>query len=281
MNISEPFIRRPIATALLALGLALAGLAAYAALPIAPLPQVDIPTIVVWGGEPGADPVTTAASVIAPLERRLGAISGLTEMTSSSSLGGGYIILQFELSRRVDDAARDVQAAINAAGSDLPAGLPSPPGFGKFSPGAAPVLIMALASDKVTPATVYDAADSIVAPRIARLLRRLAGAGPRRRAAGHPRHHRPGRGQGGRSGPGRRAPGHRRQQRHPPNGLIDGSRQSAAITVNDRLTAPEDFGRIILRHGMARWCASPPSAGSNSTSGTASRAGRWMARRRC
>ena len=127
VSISEPFIRRPIATALLSIGIALAGLVAYFNLPVAPLPSVDLPTIVVSASQPGADPATMSSSVAAPLERRLGAIAGVSEMTSTSSLGNTSIVIQFDLSRSVEGAARDVQAAINAAGSDLPAGLPNPP----------------------------------------------------------------------------------------------------------------------------------------------------------
>ena len=116
MSISEPFIRRPIGTTLLAIGMALAGIVAYFALPVAPLPSVDLPTIVVVANQPGADPATMSASVAAPLERRLGAIAGVSEMTSTSSLGTTSVVVQFDLSRSVEGAARDVQAAINAAG---------------------------------------------------------------------------------------------------------------------------------------------------------------------
>ena len=121
MSISAPFIRRPIATMMLALGLALSGMVAYFALPIAPLPRVDLPTIVVTASQPGADPAVMASSVAAPLERRLGAIAGVAELTSTSSLGNTAIVVQFDLNRRIGDAAKDVLAAINAAGTDLPA----------------------------------------------------------------------------------------------------------------------------------------------------------------
>ncbi|MDB5413205.1 MAG: acriflavine resistance protein, partial [Rubritepida sp.] len=169
MSISEPFIRRPIATVMLAIGLALAGGVAYFALPIAPLPQIDLPTIVISASQPGADPAVMAASVAAPLERRLGAIAGVSEMTSNSSLGSTSIVVQFDLNRSVSDAAKDVMAAINAAGTDLPAGLPNPPTFRKANPADAPVLILAVTSDTLAPGAVYDAVDSIVSPRIARV----------------------------------------------------------------------------------------------------------------
>ena len=126
VSISAPFILRPVGTGLLAIGLALAGILAYAWLPVAPLPRAEMPTIAIGGGLPGADPETIAASVVAPLERRLGAIAGLAEMTSYSALGAFYIVLQFDLSRAIGGAARDVQAALNAAGTDLPP-LPNPP----------------------------------------------------------------------------------------------------------------------------------------------------------
>ena len=128
MNVSEPFIRRPIGTTLLALGLMLVGLVAYRFLPVASLPSVDLPTIMVTASRPGADPSTMAASVAAPLERRLGSIAGVTELTSVSSLGSSRIIIQFDLSRDVDGAAQDVQAALNAAATDLPGDLPTLPG---------------------------------------------------------------------------------------------------------------------------------------------------------
>ena len=167
--ISEPFIRRPIATLMLSLGLALAGIVAYFALPVAPLPRVDLPTVVVTASQPGADPEVMAASVAAPLERRLGAIAGVAEMTSSSSLGSTSIVVQFDLNRRQADAAKDVLAAINAATPDLPAGLPNPPYLRRANPADAPILILAVTSDTLAPGAVYDAVDSILSPRIARV----------------------------------------------------------------------------------------------------------------
>ncbi|PSC04218.1 acriflavine resistance protein B [Alsobacter soli] len=168
-SISEPFIRRPVGTTLLAIGLLLMGLAAYQFLPVASLPTVDLPTIRISSSRPGADPQTMAATVAAPLERRLGEIAGVTEITSRSSLGMANITVQFDASRNVDGAARDVQAALNAAATDLPGDLPTLPTFRKMNPAAAPVLILALTSDTVAPSAIYDAADSVIAQRIAQV----------------------------------------------------------------------------------------------------------------
>src|SRR5512146_813483 len=129
MSISEPFIRRPVGTSLLAAGLFLAGVVAYHFLPVAPIPRVDFPMISISAGLPGADPTTVASTVAAPLERRLGQIAGISEMTSVSTLGGAAISLQFNLDRNVDGAARDVQAAITASAGDLPCNLPAPPTY--------------------------------------------------------------------------------------------------------------------------------------------------------
>jgi multidrug efflux pump len=167
MNISYPFIRRPVATTLLSIGIMLLGIVAYFNLPVASLPTVEFPTIRVSANRPGADPATMAASVAAPLERRLGAIAGITEMTSISSLGNTRITIQFDLNRSIDGAARDVQAAINAAVTDLPSDLPSMPSFRKSNPSAAPILILALTSKTLRASALYDVADSVLAQRIA------------------------------------------------------------------------------------------------------------------
>src|SRR5438874_6049083 len=148
MNISQPFIDRPVATTLLTLGVALAGAIAFRLLPVAPLPQVDFPTISVQASLPGASPETMAATVATPLERALGRIAGVTEMTSSSSQGSARVILQFELSRDINGAARDVQAALNAARSLLPTSLTSNPTYRKINPSEFPVLILSLTSDQ-------------------------------------------------------------------------------------------------------------------------------------
>src|SRR5207249_6877582 len=147
MNISEPFIRRPVGTSLLALGLFLSGLVAYRFMPVAAIPRVDYPMITVFASLPGADPATVASSLATPLERRLGQIAGVTEMTSASTLGGCNVSIQFDLNRKVDDAAHDVQAAINAAATDLPINLPNPPTYRKVNPADAPIMVLALTSD--------------------------------------------------------------------------------------------------------------------------------------
>jgi multidrug efflux pump len=169
MNFSYPFIRRPVGTTLLAIGLFLVGLVAYHFLPVASLPTVDYPTINVSAGRPGADPVTMAATVAAPLERRLGEISGVTEITSVSSLGSSRITVQFDLNRDIVGAARDVQAALNAAASDLPGDLPTRPTFRKSNPAAAPILILALTASTTSPSAIYDAADTVIAQRISQV----------------------------------------------------------------------------------------------------------------
>ncbi len=165
----ERIIFRPVGVSLLALGVFLAGMAAFVLLPVAPLPAVDIPTIQISANLPGADPETMAATVAAPLERRLGEIAGVTEMTSTSSLGSVSIVVQFDLKRNVDGAAHDVQAAINAAMGDLAGDLPTPPVYRKVNPADAPVLILAVSSDTLTMAQVFDAADSILSQRISQI----------------------------------------------------------------------------------------------------------------
>ncbi|WJF91236.1 efflux RND transporter permease subunit [Paraburkholderia bonniea] len=162
MNLSRPFIKRPVATTLLALGIALAGIFAFVRLPVAPLPQVDFPTISVQASLPGASPETVATSVAGPLERHLGTIADVTEMTSSSSIGTARITLQFGLNRDIDGAARDVQAAINAARADLPASLRSNPTYHKVNPADAPILILALTSDTLPAGQLYDSAATVL-----------------------------------------------------------------------------------------------------------------------
>src|SRR5215831_2384169 len=150
MSISSPFIARPVATTLLSAGVLLAGIVAFRLLPVAPLPQVDFPTISVQASLPGASPETMAATVATPLERSLGRIAGVSEITSSSSLGSTRVVLQFDLSRDIDGAARDVQAAINASRTLLPTGLPSNPIYRKVNPADAPIMILALTSQTMT-----------------------------------------------------------------------------------------------------------------------------------
>jgi multidrug efflux pump len=169
MNFSYPFIRRPIGTTLLAVGLFLVGVVAYTFLPVSSLPTIDFPTINVSANRPGAEAAVMAATVAAPLERRLGEISGVTEMTSVSQLGLSRITIQFDLSRNIDGAARDVQAALNAALSDLPGDMPTLPSFRKANPAAAPILILALTSKTLPPSAIYDAADSVIAQRLSQV----------------------------------------------------------------------------------------------------------------
>jgi len=168
-NISLPFIERPIATILLSVGIFLAGAVAYRFLPVAALPNVEFATIHVTANRPGADPSTMAATVAAPLERRLGEIPGVIELTSTSSLGTSSISIQFDIGRRIDNAARDVQAALNAAVADLPGDLPSLPSFRKANPNGAPILILALTSDTLPPSAIYDIADTVIAQRLAQV----------------------------------------------------------------------------------------------------------------
>jgi multidrug efflux pump len=169
MNPSAAFIERPVATTLLTLGIALAGAIAFRLLPVSPLPQVDFPTISVQASLPGASPETMAATVATPLERSLGRIAGVTEMTSQSALASTRITLQFDLSRDIDGAARDVQAAINAARSLLPTGLPSNPTYRKVNPADAPIMILTLTSDTMTQGQMYDAASTIVAQKLSQI----------------------------------------------------------------------------------------------------------------
>jgi multidrug efflux pump len=166
MNLSAPFIRRPIATVLLTVGLAMAGIAAFFVLPVAPLPQVDYPAVSVSANLPGASPATMASSVATPLERRLGTIAGLNEITSSSSTGSTRISLQFDLNRNIDGAAREVQAALNASRADLPATLRSNPTYRKRNPADSPVIILALTSETKTPGQIYDAVSNTVQQRL-------------------------------------------------------------------------------------------------------------------
>ncbi|MDB6118855.1 MAG: Acriflavin resistance protein [Verrucomicrobiaceae bacterium] len=246
MNISEPFIRRPVATSLLAAGLFLMGIVAYYNLPVAPVPRVDFPMVMVSASLPGADPATMASSVAAPLERRFGQIAGVTEMTSSSTLGSTSITLQFDLDRKVDGAARDVQAAISAATGDLPTNMPSPPTYRKYNPADSPIMIMAMTSDQMPATEVYDLADSIIAQRLSQVegVSQVLISGSAKSAI--------------------------RVQMHPgalatagisledvrsvlskssvdlPKGSIDGARASFTIATNDQLTDAEHYKSIIV-----------------------------------
>ncbi len=169
MNVCEPFIKRPVGTTLLAIGLFLLGIVAYHLLPVAPIPRVDFAMVSVNASLPGADPQTVASSLAAPLERHLSQIAGVSEITSVSTLGGTSINVQFDLNRKVDAAARDVQAAINAASSDLPANLPAPPTYRKVNPADAPIMVLAMTSSSRPVTEVFEAADEIVGQRLSQV----------------------------------------------------------------------------------------------------------------
>ncbi|NHZ34986.1 efflux RND transporter permease subunit [Massilia rubra] len=169
MNLSEPFVRRPIATVLLTLGIALAGIGAFFVLPVSPLPQVDFPTISVSASLPGASPDTMSTSVATPLERRLGVISGVNEMTSSSGSGSTRVSLQFDLNRKIDSAAREVQAAISAARADLPSTLKSNPTYRKANPSDAPIIILALTSRTKSPGQIFESVSNLVQQKLAQV----------------------------------------------------------------------------------------------------------------
>src|SRR6201993_1937238 len=168
-NFSAPFIRRPVATTLITIAIFLSGVVAFRFLPVAPLPQIDFPTISIGASLPGASPETMASSVATPLERQFGRIAGVTQMTSSSGFGNTGVVLQFDLNRDINAAARDVEAAINAARSQLPADLPGQPTYRKVNPADAPIMLLSLTSTNIPPAQIYDAADSILAQKLAQV----------------------------------------------------------------------------------------------------------------
>src|SRR3989449_8805730 len=169
MNISAPFIKRCVATSLLSAALLLTGTDAYRFLPVAPLPQVEFPTIQVSAGLPGASPETMASAVATPLERQFGRIAGVTETTSTSYLGSTSITLQFDLSRNIDAAARDLQAAINAARGQLPANLPNNPNYRKVNPADSPIMILSLTSETMEISRLYDVAATILQQKLSQV----------------------------------------------------------------------------------------------------------------
>jgi hydrophobe/amphiphile efflux-1 (HAE1) family protein len=248
MSISAPFIQRPVATTLLAIALALTGAAAYTQLPVAPLPRIDFPTISITTNLPGGSPETMAAAVATPLERRFGRIAGITEITSTSSLGSTNITLQFDLARDVESAARDVQAAINAATGDLPANLPTRPNYRKVNPADSPIMILSLTAPTLSMGELYDTANTVLAQRISQVTgvgqvivgggmqpairiqvdpERLAGLGLSmediRTAVG------------GATG-------------NQAKGAFNGASQRFAIGANDQLLAPEDYPGLIIAY---------------------------------
>ncbi len=247
MSISEPFIRRPVGTTLMAIGLFLVGLVAYGVLPVASVPSVEFPIINVSASRPGASPEVMAATVASPLERRLGEIAGVNQMTSSSSLGSTSISLQFDIGRNIDRAARDVQAAINAAMSDLPTDLPSLPRFRKANPDASPVLIVALTSKTMSPGAIYDVADTVLAQRISQVpgVGQVSVSGadqPAVRISLNP---------GALAAAGIATDDVRAAivAANPlaPVGLFDGERQSETIAVNPQMRTAAEFRGIIIK----------------------------------
>ena len=246
MNLSAPFIRRPRGTSLLAAGLFLAGMTAYFALPVAPLPNVDFPTISVSASLPGVAPETAATSLAAPLEKKLGQIPGVIEMTSSSTLGGANITVQFDLERNIDGAAHDVQAAINAAARDLPPGMPSPPTYRKANPAGAPVMVLAMTSETLPITEVYDLADGIIMQRLSRIpgVSQVAISGSAKSAvrvqADPARLASIGMGlddlKGFLAGVNTLAP----------KGAISGSGRAFSLRVNDQLLDAADYGRLVV-----------------------------------
>ncbi len=248
MNFSEIFIRRPVATTLLTIGMTLAGVVAFRLLPVAPLPQIDFPTISVQANLPGADPETIATSVAAPLERQLGHIAGVTEMTSSSTLGGTSIVLQFDLDRNIDGAARDVQAAINAARSYLPSNLPSNPQYRKVNPADAPILILALTSDLVSKAQMYDMASTILAQKLSQVngvgqVFTGGGALPAVRVELQP-------GSLGKYGLGLNdvASAIQRESLFQPKGQLENGWQTVSIDADDQLHTAAQYRRVIVKY---------------------------------
>lgn len=248
MNMSAPFIARPVATTLLSIGLALAGALAYVQLPVAPLPQVDFPTISVQANLPGASPETMAGTVATPLERVLGNIAGVTEMTSSSSQGSTRVTLQFELDRDINGAAREVQAAINTAQPLLPTGMPSRPTYKKVNPADSPMLVLALTSDTYTRGQMYDMASTTLAQRLAQVdgvgqVTLGGGALPAVRIALDPNKL---------SAAGISLEMVRQavvaNNAHRPKGVVEDETQAWQIEANDQARTAQDYAPLILRY---------------------------------
>ncbi len=246
MSISAPFVRRPIATGLLAAALFLAGLVAFRFLPVAPLPRVDYPTIVVSASLPGASPETMASAVATPLERRFGRIAGVTEITSSSSLGSTSITLQFDLDRNVESAARDVQAAINAAGGELPPNLPNLPIYRKVNPSDSAIMILAVTSDTIATGPVADAVTTILAQRISRVegVGQVTVGGAQQPAVRVRVDPRALAGVGLTMADVRNAIG--RATAHSPKGVLSGDATAFAIGANDQLRGADAFRSILI-----------------------------------
>jgi multidrug efflux pump len=246
VSISAPFIRRPVGTTLLAVAVFLLGAVAYAFLPVASIPAIDFPAIVISAGRPGADPATMAATVAAPLERRLAGIASVTELSSASSLGSSSILVQFDVDRNIDAAARDVQAALNAAATDIPGDLPQLPRFKKINQSSDPFLVLALTSKTLPTSVIYDAADTVIAQRISQIPGvgevRVAGAeqpairvqiDPARLAAMG-------------LGLDKVASAIVSANVLAPVGALDGSATGTTLSVSDQLSTPREFGDIVV-----------------------------------
>ncbi len=248
MNISAPFIQRPIATSLLAAAILLSGFAAYFLLPVSPLPKVDFPTIQVSASLPGGSPETMASSVATPLERRFGRIAGVSEITSTSSLGQSSITLQFDLDRDVDAAGRDVQAAISAAGGELPPNLPSRPTFRKVNPSDSPILILACTSDSITLGQVYDEANTVLAEKISQ----VPGVGQVTVGGGQQPAIRVQIDPVALSGMGLSMEDVRKvlstATSNQPKGLLVGDRRSRTVGANDQIMTPEAFKSLVISY---------------------------------
>ena len=247
MNFSAPFIARPVATILLSIGLFVAGTVAYLFLPVAPLPNIDIPAIVVFANRPGADPATMANSIAAPLERHLGAIGGVSEVTSINSTGASNVIVIFDFNKDIEGAAHDVQAAINATQADLPSDLPTRPFYKKINPADSPIITIGLSSDTLSPGQVYDAADTIFAQRLSQVegvsqVQIQGGQTPAVRVQLDPG--------------ALRAAGISSQDVLTaiknanvlePTGNFEGRERSEQIEINGQISRAADYGRIVLR----------------------------------
>ncbi len=247
MNISEPFIKRPVGTSLITLAVALVGVVAYFLLAVAPLPQIDFPTIRVSANLPGASPETMASTVATPLERNLGRIAGISEMTSSSSMGQTSIIIQFDLSRDIDGAAREVQAAINAAMADLPT-LPSHPTYRKLNPADMPIMILGLTSETMPIGEMYDLASTVLSQKVSQIMGvgqvQVSGSSlPAIRIALEP---------GILNNAGLALEEIRasiaRANVNVPKGTVDDGETQWFVEGNSKLYTPEDFGRVIVKH---------------------------------
>ena len=247
MNFSAPFIARPIATILLSIGLLIAGGVAYTFLPVSPLPNIDIPAVVVFANRPGADPATMANSIAAPLERRLGEIGGVTELDSINSAGATTVVVLFDFGRDIEGASHDVQAAINAAQPDLPAELPIRPFFRKINPAAAPIISLALSSDTLPTGAIYDAADTIVAQRLSQVegvsqVELQGGQTPAVRVQLDP---------GALRAAGLSAQdvvtAIRGANTLQPTGNFEGPRRAEEVTINGQIRRAEDYGRLVLK----------------------------------